>query len=115
MVLIPSFFSMYSDECGLAYCQDCVPAWVSCQFCEESICNYNCYMNICQGDGCERANCNGLDSRGNYSARRDCTSYNQELPEPECVEVRECKDEEDDEENHTFCSECWEKQCEGIK
>ena len=104
-MLIPSLFSIYSDECGLAYCQDCVPAWVTCQFCEESICNYNCYMNICQGDGCERANCNGVN-RGSYSTNIDCTIDNQESPE--CVRNRKWRNEEV---SQTFCGECWEKKC----
>jgi len=51
---------------------------------------------------------------GNYSSNIDCSTKNIELPG--CVMVREHKDdEEEDDENHTFCGECWEKNREGIE
>lgn len=65
---------MHSDECGLAYCPDCVPTWVACQFCEDSMCNYNCdcCINICQGEGCNRANCTESECFNDNEIRQGC-------------------------------------------
>jgi hypothetical protein len=80
--------------CGCAYCPDCEPTWITCQFCAKFYCP-DCSiegMNICEGDDCERANCNG-----------DCF-YNVNCPTAENEGRLECV--RDDEKSHTFCLDC---------
>ena len=77
-------------ECGCAYCPDCEPTWITCQFCAEFYCqdcSIEC-MNICEG--CERANCDGRWIRN--------------CPTAENEEKLECVI--DDEQSHTFCLDC---------
>ena len=62
-------------------CPECEPVWITCQFCSTDYCDSErCsghYLNRCQGDGCNRANCNG------YVARKECSIENEQRQE--CV------------------------------
>ena len=82
---------MCSDECEEHYCSDC-RTFTQCQFGEEEtppteenvgychiFCNScsNCQeepcLNICQGKGCNRANCSG---RSDHDCYKNCASSN---------------------------------------
>jgi len=104
-MLIPSLLLSYSDECGVgSFCADCAPSWTTCQYCERNHCvdcSEGC-KNICQGNGCNRANCNGLDSRGfNISSTNtDCTDEKNGRKET----VRQYMDGDLP---HSFCGDCY--------
>ena len=88
-----------SDECGMGYCQDCEPTFVdACQYCDKKYCG-DCsqYMYICQGEGCNRANCN----------KGECFDDNKESVK--CVWMY--KGHRGDEEHDLFCVDCYEKAC----
>ena len=48
----------------MSYCPDCGPEWATCQYCDAIYCENGCsydQLNICEGEGCERRNCNHGD------------------------------------------------------
>ena len=92
---------MWSDGCGMSYCPDCGPEWATCQYCDAIYCDNGCsydQLNICEGEGCERRNCN----------HGDCTDKN----ERKFACVRACERWGDvwgcD---STYCLDCRLKEC----
>ena len=79
-----------------ALCPECNDTeWVPCHFCSTDYCE-RCsrhYLIRCEGEGCNRANCNEV-------ARRDCTIENEERQET----VRPYTDGE---RFNTFCGDCY--------
>ena len=76
-------------------CPECDNDLVSCQFCSVHCCDFgNCggKLNMCEGEGCSRANCLEGECFDDNEGSQVCVRYY-----------------EDDEENHTFCGDCWEK------
>ena len=85
----------------MPYCPDCGPEWATCQYCDAIYCENGCsydQLNICEGEGCERRNCN----------HGDCTDKN----ERKFACVRACKRWGDvwgcD---STYCLDCRLKEC----
>lgn len=65
-----------SDECGIGNCPGCCLTYKTCQYCEKECCwecSHDC-MEVCQGEGCNRANCwdsdecnaSNAERKGNY-------------------------------------------------
>ena len=92
-----------NGNCGDEYCSDCVPDgdwWKNCQYCDAIYCD-DCsdVMNVCNGEGCERANCNHGLCIDNNEGRPECVIYCDSLHEDGCFRefclecrVKECKD-----------------------
>ena len=84
----------------MSYCPDCGPEWATCQYCDAIYCEGCSYdqLNICEGEGCERRNCN----------HGDCTDKN----ERKFACVRACERWGDvwgcD---STYCLDCRLKEC----
>ena len=88
-------------------CEDCATSeWIDCQYCSTSYCSTNCgheyVINVCQGEGCKRANC--YDTHlGKYCAKgkelgaecvRRCNAWKDGYP----VTERGC--------GTAFCTDC---------
>lgn len=60
------------DECGIGYCPDCHISYKTCQYCEKECCWQCSYdrMEVCQGEGCNRANCWDSDGCNASDAKR---------------------------------------------
>ena len=90
-------------------CDDCLkgPActsWVYCQYCNLGYCSaecgkYCCGVEVCEGEGCKRANCN-------YERYQDTNCLNKHKQSPTCV--RECTAVNC---GSTYCADCRVKEC----
>jgi len=89
-------------------CKDCLKGadctWVYCQYCNRGYCSAACGkychgVEVCEGEGCKRANCNDERNMG-----MNC--LNEHKQSPTCV--RECKAVDCDK---TFCIDCRVKEC----